>query len=82
MKGVQDVDWRAVSGNLLGGLTLFLFSMEKLSTCIQAACGDELKNVLKALSYNRYVGFLTGIGICGITNSLSCVAVLLVSWRL
>ena len=54
--------------------------MEKLSTCIQAACGDELKNVLKALSYNRYVGFLTGIGICGITNSLSCVAVLLVSF--
>ena len=72
----QSVDWRAVSGNLLGGLTLFLYSMEKLSKGIQAACGDELKSLLRTLSFNRYVGFLTGIGVCAVTNSLSCVAVL------
>ena len=76
----QSVDWRAVSGNLLGGLTLFLYSMEKLSKGIQAACGDELKSLLRTLSFNRYVGFLTGIGVCAVTNSLSCVAVLLVSF--
>lgn len=75
-----EVSWRAVSGNLLGGLTLFLFSMDKLSEGIQAACGDELKSVLKNLTFNRYVGFLTGVGACAITNSLSCVAVLLVSF--
>ena len=77
---VNDVDWRAVSGNLLGGLTLFLYSMQKLSDGIQAACGDELKSMLKVLSFNRYIGFLTGIAVCGVTNSLSCVAVLLVSF--
>ena len=65
-----EVSWRAVSGNLLGGLTLFLFSMDKLSEGIQAACGDELKSVLKNLTFNRYVGFLTGVGACAITNSL------------
>ena len=81
-KGLKagEVSWRAVSGNLLGGLTLFLFSMDKLSEGIQAACGDELKSVLKNLTFNRYVGFLTGMGACAITNSLSCVAVLLVSF--
>lgn len=77
---LDDVDWRAVSGNLLGGLTLFLYSMQKLSDGIQAACGDELKSMLKVLSFNRYIGFLTGIGVCAVTNSLSCVAVLLVSF--
>jgi len=78
--GDQAVDWRAVSGSLLGGLSLFLYSMDTLSTGIQDACGDELKVMLKMLSFNRYVGFLTGIAVCAITNSLSCVAVLLVSF--
>ena len=57
-----------------------MYSMEKLSKGIQAACGDELKSLLRTLSFNRYVGFLTGIGVCAVTNSLSCVAVLLVSF--
>ena len=48
-----------------------------LSEGIQAACGNELKAMLRVLSYNRFVGFLTGIAVCAITNSLSCVAVLL-----
>ena len=58
VKPTSDINWRAVSGNLLGGLTLFLYSMSKLSTCIQAACGEELKNLLTMLSFNRYVCFL------------------------
>lgn len=73
LKAAGEVSWRAVSGNLLGGLTLFLFSMDKLSEGIQAACGDELKSVLKNLTFNRYVGFLTGMGACAITNSLRYV---------
>ena len=76
----RDVDWRAVSGSLLGGLSMFLYSMDMLSEGIQAACGNELKAMLRVLSYNRFVGFLTGIAVCAITNSLSCVAVLLVSF--
>jgi hypothetical protein len=76
----RSVDWRAVSGNLLGGLSIFLYSMDMMSEGIQAACGNELKAMMRALSYNRYVGFLTGLAACAITNSLSCVSVLLISF--
>ena len=69
-----------MSGSLLGSLSMFLYSMDMLSEGIQAACGNELKAMLRVLSYNRFVGFLTGIAVCAITNSLSCVAVLLVSF--
>jgi len=74
------VDWQAVVGSLLGGLSLFLYSMKKLGDGIRGACGPQLKDVLRVLSDNRFTGFLTGCFVCALTNSLSLIAVLLVGF--
>ncbi|EKX47528.1 hypothetical protein GUITHDRAFT_137312 [Guillardia theta CCMP2712] len=54
--------------------------MAKLSDGIRGACGSKLKDFLHALSINRFAGFLTGVFACMLTNSLSCIAVILVSF--
>lgn len=77
---VVPVDWQAVIGSLLGGLSLFLYSMKKLGDGIRGACGPQLKDMLRLLSDNRFMGFLTGMFVCALTNSLSLIAVLLVGF--
>jgi len=74
------IDWTAVMSSLLGGLSLFLYSIKKLGDGIRGAFGGELKTVLHNLSYNKTVSFLSGLVVCAVTQSLSLVAVLLVNF--
>jgi len=75
-----QVDWLSVASNLFGGLALFLYGMERLGYGLKAAFGQQLRKILLALSFNRVVGFATGLVACGITNSLSLISVLLVEF--
>ncbi|MBT7311886.1 hypothetical protein HN843_08985, partial [bacterium] len=41
---------------LLGGLGLFLFGMEMMSSSMQRSAGSKMRSILGALTRNRFVG--------------------------
>ena len=51
---------------LLGAVGLFLYGMKVMSEGLQKAAGDRLRNILGAMTRNRFSGLLTGIVITAI----------------
>ena len=49
--------------SLLGGLALFLYGMQMMSTNLEAAAGSRMKQILERLTANRFLGVLVGAGI-------------------
>ena len=45
---------------LLGGLALFLYGMQMMSTNLEAAAGNKMKQILERLTSNRFLGVLVG----------------------
>lgn len=43
---------------LLGGLALFLYGMQMMSTGLEAAAGNKMKLILEKITANRFVGVL------------------------
>lgn len=64
--------------NLLGGLALFLFGMNKMSDNLQAVAGTEMRRILKKITNTPFKGVLVGIGITGIIQSSSATSVMLI----
>ena len=54
----------SVSGllSLLGGLALFLYGMQMMSSGLEAAAGSKMKLILERLTANRFLGVLVGAG--------------------
>ena len=48
---------------LLGGLALFLHGMQMMSSGLEAAAGNRMKNILERLTANRFLGVLVGAAI-------------------
>ncbi|HRW21138.1 MAG TPA: Na/Pi cotransporter family protein [Bacteroidales bacterium] len=65
---------------LLGSLGLFLFGMKLMSESLQKVAGDKLRNILSAMTSNRFKGILTGVVITAIIQSSSATTVMLVSF--
>ncbi|MCE0495481.1 Na/Pi cotransporter family protein [Vibrio salinus] len=65
---------------LLGGLAIFLYGMEKMSHALKNAAGDRLKTLLANLTTNRLTGVLTGVGVTAVIQSSSVTTVLLVGF--
>jgi phosphate:Na+ symporter len=65
---------------LLGSLGLFLFGMKLMSESLQKVAGDRLRNILSAMTSNRFKGILTGVVITAIIQSSSATTVMLVSF--
>ena len=55
---------------LIGGLALFLLGMNLTSDGLETACGNKMKNILKKLTSNRFVGVLVGAIITILIQSL------------
>ncbi len=49
------MSFRYVMG-VLGGLALFLYGMQMMSTGLEAAAGNKMKVILEKLTANRCVG--------------------------
>lgn len=64
--------------NLLGGLALFLFGMNKMSDNLQAVAGNEMRRILKKITNTPFKGVWVGIGITGIIQSSSATSVMLI----
>lgn len=65
---------------LLGGLALFLYGMQMMSTGLEAAAGSKLKTILEKLTANRFVGVLAGAVITAIIQSSSATTVMVVGF--
>ena len=48
---------------LLGGLALFLYGMQMMSSGLEAAAGNKMKRILERLTANRFLGVLVVRGL-------------------
>lgn len=70
----------AMTLELLGGLALFLFGIDQMTTALKAVAGDRMKMVLARLTSNRFTGALTGAFVTAVIQSSSVTTVLVVGF--
>lgn len=66
--------------SLLGSLALFLFGMKTMSEGLEKFAGDRLRNILAAMTKNRFMGVVTGITVTALIQSSSATTVMVVSF--
>ncbi len=66
--------------SLLGAVCLFLYGMKIMSEGLQKAAGDRLRNILSAMTRNRFAGTMTGFSITALIQSSSASTVMVVSF--
>lgn len=65
---------------ILGALAFFVYGMKIMSDGIQRAAGSQLRNILRTMTRNRYLGVLTGFLITAVVQSSSATTVMTVSF--
>lgn len=65
---------------LLGGLALFLYGMQMMSTNLEAAAGNRMKDILEKLTANRFLGIVAGAVITAVIQSSSATTVMVVGF--
>ncbi len=65
---------------LLGALGLFLFGMKLMSESLQKVAGAKMRNILSAMTSNKFMGVFTGFVITSIIQSSSATTVMVVSF--
>lgn len=65
---------------LLGAVGIFLYGMTLMSEGLQKAAGNGLRNILGAMTRNRFTGALTGFSITALIQSSSASTVMVVSF--
>ncbi|MCR4924483.1 MAG: Na/Pi cotransporter family protein [Lachnospiraceae bacterium] len=65
---------------LCGGLGLFLFGMNIMSSGIEKAAGAKLRKILEIFTTNKFTGMLVGILFTGIIQSSSACTVMVVTF--
>ena len=66
--------------SLLGGLALFLYGMQMMSSGLEAAAGSRMKQILERLTANRFLGVLVGAAITAVIQSSSATTVMVVGF--
>ena len=66
--------------SLLGGLALFLYGMQMMSSGLEAAAGERMKEILEKLTSNRFLGVLVGAAITAVIQSSSATTVMVVGF--
>ena len=66
--------------SLLGGLALFLYGMQMMSSGLEDAAGNKMKKILEQLTSNRFLGVLIGAGITAFVQSSSATTVMVVGF--
>lgn len=66
--------------NLAGGLALFLFGIDQMTTGLKAVAGEGMRAFLARLTSNRFTGALTGALVTAIIQSSSVTTVLVVGF--
>ncbi|HLE11184.1 MAG: hypothetical protein A2504_12560 [Bdellovibrionales bacterium RIFOXYD12_FULL_39_22] len=76
----MDIDWFDLVVGLTGGISIFLYGMDKMSTGLKQVAGSSLRRVLTMLTQNRVVGMFVGLFITMIIQSSTASTVMLVSF--
>ena len=79
MRG-KKVEISSIVLGLLGGLALFLYGMQMMSSGLEAAAGNRMKSILERLTSNRILGVLVGAGITAVIQSSSATTVMVVGF--
>ena len=66
--------------SLLGGLALFMYGMQMMSSNLEAVAGNRMKQILERLTANRFFGVLVGAGITALIQSSSATTVMTVGF--
>lgn len=77
-KGVSFGFWDAIQ--ILGSLAFFIYGMKLMSDGIQRAAGSQMRNILRTMTKNRYLGVFTGFLITALVQSSSATTVMTVSF--
>jgi len=75
-----DISWFFLCVGLLGGLSLFLYGMERMSDALKNVAGEKMKDILAVLSNNRIMGLITGAIVTAVIQSSSVTTVMLVGF--
>ena len=59
---------------------MFLYGMKIMSEGLQKTAGDRMRNILSAMTKNRFAGLITGIFITALIQSSSASTVMVVSF--
>jgi len=65
---------------LLGGLALFLYGIQMMSSGLEDAAGNRMKSILEKLTSNRFMGVGVGAVITAIIQSSSATTVMVVGF--
>ena len=65
---------------IVGALAFFIYGMKLMSDGIQRAAGSQLRNILRTMTKNRYLGVFTGFLITALVQSSSATTVMTVSF--
>jgi phosphate:Na+ symporter len=76
----KEISWFFLFIGLLGGLSLFLFGMDKMSEALKSVAGEKMKDILGMLSSNRIMGMITGAIVTAVIQSSSVTTVMLVGF--
>jgi len=76
----SDIQWGIMAMTLFGGLALFLFGMEQMSSSLKAVAGNRMRNILSSLTTNRFMGAITGAFVTAVIQSSSVTTVLVVGF--
>jgi phosphate:Na+ symporter len=65
---------------LFGGLALFLYGIDQMSTGLKAVAGERMSTLLGSVTRNRFLASITGATVTAILNSSSVTTVLVVGF--
>lgn len=65
---------------IIGALAFFIYGMKIMSDGIQRAAGSQLRNILRTMTKNRFLGVFTGFLTTAIVQSSSATTVMTVSF--
>ena len=77
-EGISFGFWDAVQ--IVGALAFFIYGMKLMSDGIQRAAGSQMRNILRTMTKNRYLGVFTGFLITALVQSSSATTVMTVSF--
>ncbi len=77
---MTELDPVTMTIELLGGLALFLYGMEKMTDGLKAAAGKQMNTLLAKLTGNPVLGAITGAIVTAVIQSSSVTTVLVVGF--
>ncbi|MCG8614931.1 MAG: Na/Pi cotransporter family protein [Desulfobacterales bacterium] len=75
-----NIDWMMLSFEMAGGLALFLYGMDKMSSGMKRTAGNKMRSILTSLTQNRVVALVVGAFVTMVIQSSSATTVMLVSF--